>query len=42
MMHYTVRALAVDRLGAADTAALVTEIVNKVRERLGLRPVGGN
>lgn len=42
MMHYTVRAQAVERLGSADAATLVTEIVNKVRERLGLRPVRGN
>ena len=42
MMHYTVRAQAVQRLGSAETATLVTEIVNQVRERLGLHPVRGN
>jgi uridine phosphorylase len=41
MMHYTVRAEAVERLGAEDTAALVAEIVNNLRERIGLRPIGG-
>lgn len=37
MMHYTVRADAVEHLGNDDTAALVEEIVNNPRERIGLR-----
>lgn len=37
MMHYTVRADAVEHLGNDDTAALVEEIVNNLRERIGLR-----
>jgi hypothetical protein len=41
MMHYTVRAEAVEQLGSEDTAALVAEIVNNLRQRIGLRRIGG-
>jgi hypothetical protein len=36
MMHYTVRAEAAEHLGNDDTALLVEEIVNNLRERIGL------
>jgi len=36
MMHYTVRAEAALHLGNDDTALLVEEIVNNLRERIGL------
>ncbi len=36
MLHYTVRAEAVQHLGNRDTALLVEEIVNNLRERIGL------
>ena len=36
MLHYTVRAEAVEHLGNDDTALLVEEIVNNLRERIGL------
>lgn len=41
LMHYTLRAEAVEHLGSEDTAAMVAEIVNHLRERIGLRPIGG-
>ena len=37
MMHYTVRSEAALQLGNDDAAALVEEIVNNLRERIGLR-----
>lgn len=38
MMHYMVREQAVDALGPEETARVVNDIVDKLRERIGARP----